>query len=92
MAWWAHGALLLTRAQDILDALPVTINPAGDEKKMWFWVAIGVSILAGIILLITLLCISRIRIAVACIKVGRGCVLRLAGPCAMAVGPTRPTL
>jgi hypothetical protein len=49
----------------------VEINPAESEKKTWFWVAIGTSIFAGIVLLVTLLCISRIKIAVACVKVSR---------------------
>lgn len=56
-------------AQTILDAIPVEINPAQSEEKTWFWIAIGTSIFAGVTLLVTLLCISRIKIAVACVKV-----------------------
>ncbi|KAG2493603.1 hypothetical protein HYH03_008120 [Edaphochlamys debaryana] len=52
-----------------LDALPFDISPAKEEEKTWFWIAIVASIGAGIVLLITLLCITRIKIAVACIKV-----------------------
>ncbi|KXZ44390.1 hypothetical protein GPECTOR_68g361 [Gonium pectorale] len=55
--------------QDVLDALPVDINPAQSQQKTWFWIAVGTSITAGLVLLITLLCISRIRIAIACVKV-----------------------
>eukprot|EP00198_Chlamydomonas_reinhardtii_P000183 XP_001689518.1 predicted protein [Chlamydomonas reinhardtii] len=56
-------------AKTILDAIPVEINPAQSEEKTWFWIAIGTSIFAGVTLLVTLLCISRIKIAVACVKV-----------------------
>ncbi|GLC34986.1 hypothetical protein PLESTB_001185800 [Pleodorina starrii] len=55
--------------EDILDKLPVEINPAQSEQKTWFWIAIGASVVAGLVLLITLLCISRIKIAIACVKV-----------------------
>lgn len=39
------------------------------ERSTWKWIAIAAAIVAGIVLLITLLMISRIRVAVACIKV-----------------------
>ncbi|PNH05032.1 Choline transporter-like protein 2, partial [Tetrabaena socialis] len=55
--------------QDIVDALPGDINPSSDEQRTWFWVAVTFSIVAALVLLITLLCITRIKIAVACVKV-----------------------
>ncbi len=59
--------------QDMLDALPMEINPAASEERTWFWIAVGTSVAAGITLLVTLLCITRIKVAVACIKVGGRC-------------------
>ncbi|GFR50844.1 hypothetical protein Agub_g13116 [Astrephomene gubernaculifera] len=68
---WVKAGYISNSAvgQEILDALPVDINPAESERKTWLYIAIGTSVVAGLVLLITLLCITRIRIAIACIKV-----------------------
>lgn len=46
-----------------------TVDPTVVSRDDWKYAAIASAIIAGIILIITLLMISRIRVAVACIKV-----------------------
>ena len=44
-------------------------NPGTLDQSTWKWIAITAAVVAGIVLIITLLMISRIRVAIACIKV-----------------------
>ena len=44
-------------------------DPTALQRSTWRWIAIAAAAVAGIILLITLLMISRIKVAIACIKV-----------------------
>lgn len=55
--------------QAIDDALPDIIDPSSVDRTTWKWIAIASAIVAGIVFLLTLLSISRVRIAIACIKV-----------------------
>jgi solute carrier family 44 (choline transporter-like protein), member 2/4/5 len=57
--------------QAISDALPSVIDPTVVDRTTWKWIAIASAIVAGLILILTLLSITRVRIAVACIKVSR---------------------
>ncbi len=65
---WYCGA---TR-QGLMDSLPPDLDPTALDRDTWMWIGIGSAIIAGIVLLVTLLMIRRIWIAVACIKVGDG--------------------
>jgi choline transporter-like protein 2/4/5 len=56
-------------AQGITDTIPDTVNPTALEKTTWRNIGIAAAVVAGLVLLLTLLMISRIRVAVACIKV-----------------------
>lgn len=44
-------------------------DPTALQRSTWRWIAIAAAAVAGIVLLITLLMISRIKVAIACIKV-----------------------
>lgn len=44
-------------------------NPTAVDENTWMWIAITAAVVAGLVLILTLLMFSRIRIAVACIKV-----------------------
>jgi hypothetical protein len=55
--------------QDIQDKLASIGNPMAIDQSTWKWIAITAAIVTGIVFIITLLMISRIRVAVACIKV-----------------------
>uniref|UniRef100_A0A7S0RW54 Choline transporter-like protein n=1 Tax=Chlamydomonas leiostraca TaxID=1034604 RepID=A0A7S0RW54_9CHLO len=52
----------------VASALP-NVDPTEVERNQWKWIGIAAAVVAGIIFLITLLMISRIRVAIACIKV-----------------------
>ncbi len=56
-------------AQAISSKLPPVADPTTLDRDTWKWIAIAASVVTGLVFLLTLLCISRIRIAVACIKV-----------------------
>ena len=43
-------------------------DPTVVQRSTWKWIAIAAAVVAGVVLLVSLLMISRIRIAIACIK------------------------
>ncbi|MEW5314523.1 MAG: hypothetical protein WDW38_006015 [Sanguina aurantia] len=53
----------------VLADLPSSISPTQSDTQNWKYIAYGTAALAAVILLLTLLSISRMRIAIACIKV-----------------------
>lgn len=66
--WHRHARTPVQCPQKIADALP-NVDPTDVERDTWLWIGIASAIVAGIVLLLTLLMISRVRVAVACIKV-----------------------
>ena len=66
------SALLLLHSlwpQSVHDSVGSFGDPTVVERSTWKWIAITAAVVAGVVLLLTLLMISRIRIAIACIKV-----------------------
>ena len=58
--------------QGLMNTLPPDLDPTALDRKAWMWIGIASAIIAGVVLLVTLLMIRRIWIAVACIKVSWG--------------------
>eukprot|EP00955_Chlamydomonas_euryale_P029476 310902-Chlamydomonas_euryale.AAC.1 len=53
----------------VVDELKEVGNPAAVDQEVWKWIGVTAAIITGLFFLLTLLMLSRLRIAVACIKV-----------------------
>mmetsp|Transcript_8104 Transcript_8104/g.16758 ORF Transcript_8104/g.16758 Transcript_8104/m.16758 type:complete len:786 (-) Transcript_8104:485-2842(-) len=55
--------------EDLVDKLQEFGNPQAVDQEVWKYIGITAAVIAGLVLLLTLLMISRLRVAVACLKV-----------------------